>query len=292
MKIDAFNPQFGSIARTSGMAPFAEQFDSHLTEIISALKDTGFVHFQGAGIDQQEFELLTEKLTVSDAAISPALHGSKARDVFSRKPELGMHAEQYYLPWRPDLIAFHCERPADHNGRTLVCDGIRFLSELSMPTLELFREQPLSYNLRFSRKRWKWTFNVKNGRQLKKLLNAPGVRYRFSLSRALHFNYTVSAIQQTRFQQADAFVNAIVHALDYPGYGLRLANGMPISAEVEKELREIAARTSVAIPWQAGDFAIIDNSRVLHGREAYTDPNRMLRAKHGLINFEVGSPDC
>ena len=74
-----------------------------------------------------------------------------------------------------------------------------------------------------------------------------------------------------------AFANAILgpsHNYEPPVY--RLDDGSVVSADEIKELRDIAETCTVEINWQDGDVAVIDNTRVMHGRRAIKDQDRTL----------------
>ena len=52
--------------------------------------------------------------------------------------------------------------------------------------------------------------------------------------------------------------------------------------EIE-EIREIAEEFTHEINWQDGDIAVLDNTRVMHGRRAIADANRNLFIGMGQI---------
>ena len=64
------------------------------------------------------------------------------------------------------------------------------------------------------------------------------------------------------------------HNYEPPVY--RLDDGSVVSADEIKELRDIAETCTVEINWQDGDVAVIDNTRVMHGRRAIKDQDRTL----------------
>ncbi|MGR3520867.1 MAG: TauD/TfdA family dioxygenase [Roseovarius sp.] len=48
-------------------------------------------------------------------------------------------------------------------------------------------------------------------------------------------------------------------------------------------LRELAESCTVEINWQDGDIAVIDNTRVMHGRRAIKDADRQLFIGMGRV---------
>jgi hypothetical protein len=51
-------------------------------------------------------------------------------------------------------------------------------------------------------------------------------------------------------------------------------DGTPIEEEVLAALQRAASESMLAVNWKAGDFVVVDNNRMLHGRNASTDPLR------------------
>jgi hypothetical protein len=48
----------------------------------------------------------------------------------------------------------------------------------------------------------------------------------------------------------------------------------PIPADIVDELRRIEAEVTLDVPWRPGDVLIVDNTRFLHGRRAFSDLRR------------------
>jgi hypothetical protein len=62
-------------------------------------------------------------------------------------------------------------------------------------------------------------------------------------------------------------------------------DGKPIPGKVKQSVRAIAKRIALPLPWQAGDFVLVDSSCVMHGREAYKDPARAIKSLHAMAQF-------
>jgi len=258
--------------------------DQTRQEIIQLFKQHGVILFRGFNFGIKEFERFADQFGESEAGLHPSLQGT-SRDVFVGRASLGPHAELAYTPWPPDLLWFYCERPASQRGRTTAYDGIRFLNELDPATLELFRSKKLLFSQFFTPQSWRERF-AKTQPETIALLQSYGAAAEFK-GHCLNTKYAVSAIQKTKFGGRDAFVNSVVHALDdLDFYGMTFEDGQPIPVEVGQSLRAIAARLEVAMPWASGDFAVLDNSRVMHGREAYEDAERSIKARHAMAHFD------
>ena len=100
----------------------------------------------------------------------------------------------------------------------------------------------------------------------------------------LKFEYLTSALQETRFGGATTFANFLLFSQTAPACGhpegpriramLRFEDDQPIAPELTAEIEAIAAPLTGEIHWSAGDLAMIDNTRMMHGRHAFNDPKR------------------
>ena len=59
-------------------------------------------------------------------------------------------------------------------------------------------------------------------------------------------------------------------------------DGQPIPAEILLEAERLVAGLVQPIRWRRGDVLIVDNARMLHGRNAFDDPERRILLRMGL----------
>ena len=72
-----------------------------------------------------------------------------------------------------------------------------------------------------------------------------------------------------------------LHHYEPPVYTLE--DGAVVSLEEIEELRDLAETCTVEINWQDGDVAVLDNTRVMHGRRAIKDKDRQLYIGMGRV---------
>jgi alpha-ketoglutarate-dependent taurine dioxygenase len=260
-------------------------------EIVELMKRRGVVHFRGFNFDVAEFERFTNQFGTSEGGFHPRFSGDSrfvgtAPQGYDFEPlrEVGAHSELAYTPWPPDLIWFYCIHPADSGGRTTVFDGIKFLNELDPDTRDLFFVKKLLFRQSFTSDRWQMLFG-ETQQDVRAALEPYGIVVEFEDSELIA-RYAVSAIKKTKFGDHYAFVNTIVRATqDERFYGMTFEDGTLIPDEVKQSVCEIAKRLQIALPWQTADFSLVDNTRAMHGREAYTDPSRAIKARHAMARF-------
>lgn len=94
---------------------------------------------------------------------------------------------------------------------------------------------------------------------------------------SLDYQLTVSPVRPSALSNGQGFANAILgpsHNYEPPVYTLE--DGSDVSTNEIEELRAVAETCTVEINWQDGDIAVIDNTRVMHGRRAIKDTDRQL----------------
>ena len=83
-----------------------------------------------------------------------------------------------------------------------------------------------------------------------------------------------------KYTDRKAFVNSIMIQLwqeDVLGRKsslVRLEDESRIPDDVMAEVREVSEVMTVDLPWKTGDFIMVDNTRVIHGRKEFTGNER------------------
>ncbi len=254
-------------------------------EILALVSSHGVAVFRGFPLDLDGFFELSEQ-------ISPGMH----RGVGEQTNALMLHGEVYFIPHRIDLLWFYCVTPPLKGGATTVCDGVRVADELSPTAYQFFDDNLLIYDIRFFRQFWTQKIGDVPADQAARTLQTDmgrvadefGDGCSFSCEAVsadlIHAVYRRKAIIPSRWGNRMAFVNTLLHALD-PWASSRnemysLVTHIP--PEIVSEVEEVTERLTEEINWSAGDFAVVDNSRLQHGRRAYEGP-RNIQAINGVL---------
>jgi alpha-ketoglutarate-dependent taurine dioxygenase len=259
------------------------------TRITSLLRQRGAVLFRGFDVSEQEFGELTRRFSRAMVRHGAGHRPNVGDDKYLHLADPGtsaaeFHAELAYFVTQPELIWFHCVTPAAQGGETTLCDGTELFSrlgELARP----FLERRLRYTALWSPSVWQRYFDTTDPAEVTRRLAArTDVQHAFLGSR-LELGYFAWATRMARYSGAPAFTNALLpYAADLPDF-ISFEDGAPIPRGLVARVRERANEIAVPVKWSKGDLIMIDNSRVMHGRNAFTDPARKLHVRMSDASF-------
>lgn len=242
---------------------------------IKLLRVHGVILFSGYNFKQEELGKFTCKFGQTIGNL----------DVFTGRSALEPHAELAFLPqaFQPDFVWFYCLNPSSTGGQTTVCDGLSIFNAMDEPTKEFLYSVPAQFNRSLNSLSWKMTFGVKNKKEAKfkfdNLIDKNNFKYYFDANDNLNYQYSVSQITKSKLLNVDVFANTVLIGRNST-YGMSFADGSSNEGTRLEYLLKLAERHTVEIKWKPFYFILIDNTTVMHGRRAYTDPNRLLKAYH------------
>ncbi|MFH8613335.1 TauD/TfdA family dioxygenase [Streptomyces sp. NPDC018029] len=269
-----------------GTAGFAELYEAGLDQLLA---DAGHLLIRGFDPGVEEFNELVRRYS-SRTTLDPArtFHGDAAQKVDSGHDPIGLHLENGATPFAPDLLWFHCVKAARSGSETTVCDGFRVWDALSERSRELFAAQPVKYTRNVPREMWqRLAAHLAGGglqpdqmevSSLYALANdGADATFTEEADGSLTYTYTVYVAHPTRWSTRTAWANSLLGpSFNYEAPEIRFADGSPIPDAVIAEYAEVTEAVTEEIAWEDGDIVLIDNSRVMHGRRAITDPDRTI----------------
>jgi alpha-ketoglutarate-dependent taurine dioxygenase len=214
--------------------------------------------------------------------------------------EITLHNELSYAHRWPARLYFSCLVAAESGGATPICDGRGLLADLEPRVRERFAARGVAYHQFLHGgygfgKSWQDTFETSDrgaveeflrearaevgwaaDDQLRVVLRRPGVRTHPVSGEEVWFNQADQwHPSNLPPEEAEVLLSVIRDEEDLP-HRATYGDGSPISPEDLASVRAAAGRHRLAVPWRAGDLMIIDNMLVLHGREPYTGPRRVV----------------
>lgn len=213
-----------------------------------------------------------------------------------------MHNELAYAKRWPRTLWFFCETPAQSGGATPIADSHKVYSALDPAIVRRFAERGVKYVRNYNTGvdlTWQRAFGVQEADEAEAACRAQGLEFAWTGGDQLRTWQVCPALQQdphtgetTWFNQAHLFhpsglessireaLEAVFEPDELPRNAL-YGDGQPIEDAVLQEVRAAFAAHRVPIEWQAGDFALLDNRCVAHGRDPFEGPRRVLVAMQG-----------
>ncbi|MBG0830129.1 TauD/TfdA family dioxygenase [Planomonospora sp. ID67723] len=259
-------------------------------ELMTALAEHGYVVLRGFDSDPVTFSALIQSVS-SRITLDPARKfagGNVAQKIEAGLVPQGLHVENGATPWVPDLVWFYCETPAKIGSQTTICDGLYVWDRLPARTQELFLSTRITFARPMPEDKWKnLVFRLLDGAKsveqitFDDLLTVTDddvdVKYQLRPDGSVHYKYFTYAAHTTLFGTDIAFANSILTpSVNYEPPVIEFEDGRPLDAMLMRQVIEATELETDEIDWHEGDIALVDNSRLMHGRRKIRDPRRSL----------------
>jgi hypothetical protein len=224
------------------------------------------------------------------------------RDIYTAseypaKHAIPMHCENAYQQDWPTKLLFACTQPSETGGQTPLADMVGVTKRLSPACLDAFAKKGVCYVRNYhdgidlswqnvfqteSRdevdalcRRMNIDFEWVDDERLRTKQVAQGVARHHSLDLTLFFNqaslFHVSSLgEETAASMMDSF-----DVDDLPRHAC-FGDMTQIPADYLAEIRAAYDAEKIFFDWQKGDFVLVDNMQVAHGREPFTGQRQIL----------------
>ena len=298
MRVGQISEPFGSVVEGS---PGEKVSDVDPQIVKDLIKSRGVVMFSGFGSPLEEFEryirtfgddfmtyqgggYIRRKVSPDETLLSTRYdHGREKQETFG----LPLHGEMYYTNHRPVMLWFYCQKPAASEGETTVCDGAQIYEALSDETKELLASKKLKYIRHYLDCEWQKIYQTDDIDEAIEFCAGNGIEARVVDGNALKTEYVYPGVIKSRWGGHRVYINNVLPVVWQEQMGrktsiVRFEDGSEIPQKLIAEVSKAQERLVIPLPWKAGDFAAIDNTRALHGRRAFTDTDRevFLRMVH------------
>lgn len=177
---------------------------------------------------------------------------------------------------------FYCESGEGDYQSTTLCDGIALFAGLRPEDQALFLNHPLCYERYHSEHFWRTQYLVDTPEALEAYLRSQDREWEWLPDQGLKTRFIASAVHLRK--GTPVFINSFLP------FGLRqlrrpeetrarvsFADGTPLDEALLLRVEAVAERLTRRIDWKKGDFLVIDNTRMMHGREALSteDPRKL-----------------
>lgn len=260
-------------------------------ELLKQLGETGVLLFKEGAQNVDEFcdfvKQHSSRLSMDPARV---IEGGVAQLVDAGTDAVGLHCENGNSPFWPDLTWFYCKEAPSKGSETTVCDGISVFNRLSADTQQFFLNNDIRYSRNVQADKWKrlvchYTPGLARleDARLEHLLaltkNDPHTEIIYHPeNESIDYHFTVSAIQVSDVSGLPAFANSVLGpSYNYEKPKITIATtGEPIPPAYMEEIIRVTEEETIPIRWNDNDFVMIDNRRVMHGRNAIVDSRRKI----------------
>ncbi|NES02875.1 MAG: TauD/TfdA family dioxygenase [Okeania sp. SIO2F4] len=250
-------------------------------EIINLFKSYGFLLFRGFETNVNTFAEFSNSLSKDFMDYTGGVINRRIINedgtiltVNDFKDEMELHGEMYYINKPPQIVWFFCANPPLKDGETTVCDGQQFFHELSSSTKDLLSRKKLKISGNFKKEYWQKKYKTNDVNVVKEICNSQGKEVQVNEDESIYFKFICSAIHNSRTEQDDVFINSLLRLKKVNPKSVCFDDDSEITDEIMSELNEIAEKITIEINWQKGDILMIDNTRIMHGRRAFSDDRR------------------
>lgn len=259
-------------------------------EVVRELATAGFLLFRGFDTGVDAFNGFVDKhsrLVISDPARS--FEGNAAQMVDAGTAAVGLHLENGNSPFMPDLTWFLCTLAPSNGSQTTVCDGYEVWDRLSEDAKLAFAAQEIIYSRTVVEAAWrtmaahllggKKSFDEVTLDDLEAFLqDKDRTVIRLNDDGSVHYAHrTQAARRPTLFGTRPAWANSIFGpSFNYEKPVITFADGSAIGADLLAEAELVTDEVTENLEWVDGDVALIDNTRVMHGRREIIDANRKI----------------
>lgn len=272
--------------------------NDHRDELLEQATAHGAVFFRGFPTGTAEkFDEIVQTLAIANfpykKSLSNAVRTNRTDRVFSANeapPEVTIffHHEMAQTPLYPKWIMFYCELAAEEGGGSPICrsdvlydrlakECPEFIAACEATGLKYSNVMPGSNDAASGMGRsWKDTLGVDTKEAAEERLRELNYSWEWQEDGCLRATTPslpavkeVSPGRKVFFNQLIAAYRGWKDERNDPSSAIRHGDGSILDASAVKRAIEIADELAFDIPWQNGDFAIVDNTIAMHARSPF-----------------------
>lgn len=265
-------------------------------ELVDDLGSFGVVRVRGAAVDVEAFHDVVQRLGVP---YQPAMGATKDTGGYELNVNrdrveiagktspvvstvnvgvhgINLHAEASYGPLRPEVLALYCAGlPSTGGGRTSIACGEAILRRMTDRARQEILDTTLCYEATLGVAYIEQATGLAFSALAARFLD-PDPRCTYELREGgtqAAIAFRPAAAPLSLFGRRPAFANNLLGLSRYGA--VQLEHVRPFAPRLSEaalvDAQRAADASTVWLEWQLGDLVLIDNSRVMHGREPLTN---------------------
>ncbi|WP_130930665.1 TauD/TfdA family dioxygenase [Pseudomonas sp. Sample_24] len=258
--------------------------------LFEELSNTGVIILRNCIRSVDEFGAFVKKHS-SRLSLDPGreITQSGAQLVDAGTDAVGLHCENGNAPIWPDLTWFFCEIAPTKGSQTTLCDGVSVYRDLSEQTRRHFENKRIRYRRTVPGEKWR-KFVCHHNPQIQQMDDArfehlseiigeqSNTRMAYNPDTdCVTYAFCVRAYQTSSFCNFPAFANSMLGpSFNYEKPVIDFENDEEISPDLWAEITHVTERHTHIVGWNDLDLVMIDNRRVMHGRNPIIDAQRRI----------------
>ncbi len=231
---------------------------------------------------------------------------------FPKEYPIALHNELSYVAAWPGRIFFGCVTPAETGGETPLADARRVLARIDPAVAKEFRRRGWQLVRTFGAglgPSWHYSYGVDSVAALEAYLSAAGIGWQWLPNGWLRTRQVRPAIHRHPTSGEELWFNHIAfwHCSSLEPavrrqfeeefgpqlyvYSTYYGDGGVIPDDVAAHLRDAYEAETMKFPWQRGDFLMIENNLVAHGRSSFSGERRVLAAMGDAVELDAEAMD-
>lgn len=195
------------------------------------------------------------------------------------------HSSQFYEAQPIEILWIYCNKAPDSGGETLLCNGHDLFQSITPDIKKLIQDKQFIFHRKFNSQIWQKVYHVNSFDQFLRTYKTPELHARYDITNDTL--YTVSFVPCIRNIEGKSYFTNTILLLAYGLKDYLLANNQEqfiechieefgkIPEEIINTIYQMTMSNTYQIKLNSSDLIVIDNHRVMHGRNAFTG-NRII----------------
>jgi hypothetical protein len=294
MKLNKMTEDFGYIIEKTAES---EQLSEVLAEKVFLLSeaDGGAILLRGFEVDLNSFKALTSEFSEHFRVATTNLEDRyyPDRDPTFASVNSGGYAIDFHneltLPYTPDVFWMYCLTPAEKFGKTAIVDGKKVLSSLTPKTKEaLIARDGYWYFEQSPPYLWQRVTGKNSIEDAAEFMRGMSEVSQIEIvDDQLSFRFRTQPVSYSKLSGAQVFCCGL---LDFPDQVIDKQR-KPYERAIVTEIAQATHQHAVWLDWQEKDILVVDNTRVMHARQAFEDPFREIVVRYADLKPNLVKPN-